>query len=212
MERLTLWAIVARGGWMIYPIVPLFARGNVCDRGIVFWRFGALRRAIPRSWDGSERCLKRTMWTARASCARGETGPVAAVLTAGLARVGRGREQLRDALERTANAEIWSLERHLSTLATLATIAPLLGFLGTVMGMIRAFMKIEALAGNVNAEVLAGGIWEAMVTTAAGLAVGIPTLIFHNTFVGRVGRVAHELESGASQLLEVTQARGRGLP
>jgi len=79
----------------------------------------------------------------------------------------------------------------------------LIGFLGTVTGMIKAFMEIQALGGNVNADVLAGGIWEAMVTTAGGLSVGIPTLIFYNYFVGRVDRIKFEIESAANELLKI---------
>ena len=94
---------------------------------------------------------------------------VATVLRAGLDTYGKGRDAVREALEAAANRETFELERHTNTLATVAGIAPLLGFLGTVLGMIKAFQQIENLGGNVNATVLAGGIWEAMVTTAAGL-------------------------------------------
>ena len=87
-------------------------------------------------------------------------------------------------------------------------VAPLIGFLGTVTGMIQAFMKIQALGGNVNADVLAGGIWEAMITTAAGLSVGIPSLIFYNYFVRRVDRMAFEMERGSAQLLDLLHPGG----
>jgi len=130
-------------------------------------------------------------------------GPIAAVLGAGLARHRDGREQIREALENAGNAEVFHLEKYTGILATVAGVAPLIGFLGTVTGMIRAFMDIQALGGNVNADVLAGGIWEAMVTTAAGLTVGIPSMIFYNYFVGRVQRFVFDIETRSGELLDL---------
>ena len=86
------------------------------------------------------------------------------------------------------------LERHLAGIATIASIAPLLGFLGTVTGMIKAFMQIQRLGGNVNPSVLAGGIWEALVTTAVGLAIAIPAVAFYNWFVARGATIYENVE------------------
>ena len=94
------------------------------------------------------------------------------------------------------------------TLATVAAIAPLLGFLGTVTGMIQAFMEIQALGGQVNANVLAGGIWEALMTTAAGLTVGIPAMIFYNWLVGRVQHFVFEMENSSMELLDLLEEPG----
>ena len=87
-------------------------------------------------------------------------GPVSNVVRAGLEKVKFGRERMKEAMETAGNAETYFLEKNLNIIATLAGITPLIGFLGTVTGMIKAFMKIQSLAGNVNADVLAGGIWE----------------------------------------------------
>lgn len=97
-------------------------------------------------------------------------------------------------IESMSRAELSRLETGLGTIATLAAVTPLLGFLGTVTGMIRAFMQIQNLGGNVNANVLAGGISEALVTTAAGLAVGIIALIIHNYLASLTDRLARQLE------------------
>ncbi|HEX9975547.1 MAG TPA: MotA/TolQ/ExbB proton channel family protein, partial [bacterium] len=86
---------------------------------------------------------------------------------------------------------------------TIAAIAPLLGFLGTVTGMIRAFIQVQSLGGNVDASVLAGGIWEALVTTAAGLVVGIPALIFYNWLQSQVERFVFEMEENSTSLLDM---------
>jgi len=111
-------------------------------------------------------------------------------------------------VESSGKMEVHQLERYLGVLATIAAVAPLLGFLGTVTGMIKAFMRIEALGGNVNASVLAGGIWEALVTTASGLTVGIPVLIFYNYFQGKVDRFVYEMEESSSKLLETLSKKG----
>jgi biopolymer transport protein ExbB len=101
-----------------------------------------------------------------------------------------------------------ALERYLGILATVATIAPLLGLLGTVTGLIRAFMVIQMKSGLVNPSDLAGGIWEALITTVAGLAVAIPTYVAYNYYVNRVNSLITEMEKGASRLLQLLSLRG----
>lgn len=101
----------------------------------------------------------------------------------------------KDALKVAITDEITYANKYMGGLATIIGIAPLLGFLGTVTGMIRAFMRVQELGGNVNASVLAGGIWEALVTTAAGLAVAIIMYIFYNYFVGRIRNYSQRLKT-----------------
>ena len=130
-------------------------------------------------------------------------GPISKVLEKGIRLRGQSREEIKDAIESAGRAEIYQLERGLGALATIAGVAPLLGFLGTVTGMIQAFMRIQELSGNVNATVLAGGIWEALITTAAGLIVGIPALLAYNYLVTKVQRMVFELELSSTNLLEL---------
>ena len=99
-------------------------------------------------------------------------GPIAKIMKAGLERMQQTRQQIKEGIESAGKAEIYLLERYLGVLATVASVAPMLGFLGTVTGMISAFMKIQTHGGNVDASVLAGGIWEALITTAAGVECG----------------------------------------
>lgn len=101
--------------------------------------------------------------------------------------------------------EIYQLEKRMNWLATIASVAPLIGFTGTVTGMIRAFMDIQSLQGNVNPSVLAGGIWEALITTAAGLIVGIIALGFYNYLVGKVDRMVFELENASADFVDLLQ-------
>ena len=112
--------------------------------------------------------------------AKNTRGPIAKITSAGLAKYKQTREEVKDAIEGAAQAEVYQLERFMGILATVAAAAPLFGFLGTVTGMIKAFMQIQNLGGSVDASVLAGGIWEALITTAAGLTIGVWTLIFYN--------------------------------
>lgn len=127
--------------------------------------------------------------------------PVAEVLFAGLRALPGGRESLREAMENAGNRQVHLLEKRLSILGTVAGVAPMLGFLGTVTGMIAAFQQIENLGGNVNATVLAGGIWEALITTAFGLIVGIPALIGHNHLNSIVEEIAADIERAAAELI-----------
>jgi len=114
-----------------------------------------------------------------------------------------GHDRIREAIENAGKEETFKLEHRLGILASMAGIAPLLGFLGTVTGMIGAFRMIEQLSGAVNPSDLAGGIWEALLTTAFGLIVGIIAFGFYNYFVNRVGRFVFEMESGSEEFLDL---------
>lgn len=129
-------------------------------------------------------------------------GPIAKLTQAALQNADRPRMEIKDAIETAGKAEIYHLEKYLGTLATIASIAPMVGFFGTVTGMIRAFMAIQARGGNVDATVLAGGIWEALVTTAAGLVVGILSLIFYNYIQGKVEHFVFEMEETSAEMLD----------
>ena len=112
--------------------------------------------------------------------------PAERILRDGIAEDPTDRETLELILSHSVNRELKLLDRYLGTLATLGNIAPLLGLLGTVFGMIKAFMAVQQLGGRVNASVLAGGIWEALLTTAYGLVVAIPIVFFHNYLENRL--------------------------
>lgn len=138
------------------------------------------------------------------------TGPVAAIFRAGLSRANQSEERIRMAIQEAGEKEISLLEKHVGSLGTIAGGAPLLGFLGTVVGMIQAFQEIERLGGNVNASVLAGGIWQALLTTAAGLTVGLIAFFAHNYFVGRIQFIVREMEERSSELIETLTNGGVG--
>jgi len=131
-------------------------------------------------------------------------GPLTTIILAGIINYFRRFEEKEKIVSRVGAAEVRKLERNLSGLALIADISPLLGLLGTVTGLIRAFMKIQELGGRVDANQLAGGIWEALITTAAGLFVAIPTLAAYHYFEKRVGLYAQVMKDTAGEVLELT--------
>ena len=133
---------------------------------------------------------------------RESSGPVARILAIGLHIHTRSDKEQEKIIVRAGSRELRRLEKNLRNLGIIAHISPLLGLLGTVAGMIRAFMKIQELGGQVNAAVLAGGIWEALLTTAAGLSVAIPTVIAYHYFEGRVDDFSSQMKDAVQYLFE----------
>ncbi len=129
--------------------------------------------------------------------------PLSNILRGGLLKLGHGHQMIKDSVEAQARMEVYNLERRLDILATIAGVAPLLGFLGTVTGMIASFRSIEAHEGLVNPTLLAGGIWEALLTTAFGLIVGIPAYFMYNYLVTRVTRFVQETEANCNDFLDI---------
>ncbi len=127
-------------------------------------------------------------------------GPIAAILHSGLLRAGRGPDAVKEAIETAGSIETSFLERGLVAIATVANVAPLLGFLGTVSGMISAFAAIAA-AEQVSAKVVASGIEEALITTATGLMIAIPASIAHSFFVSQIDRFVLEMEESSAELV-----------
>ena len=136
---------------------------------------------------------------------RNSDAPVAKILYAGLDRHEEGTERVMKAIENQGLIELSKLEKGLVILATLTNVAPLLGFLGTVIGMIIAFQSIEA-AGEVEATLVAGGIKVALLTTAAGLVIAIPVSISHNYFVSRIDSLVIDMEESVQKMIDALHA------
>lgn len=130
-----------------------------------------------------------------------QSSPLGRILAAGLANASHGRDVMKESIQDAASHVVHDLERYLNTLGTIAAIAPLLGLLGTVVGMIKVFAQIMA-QGTGNASALAGGISEALITTAAGLAVAIPALAMHRYFTGRIDAIVVGLEQETIKLMD----------
>jgi biopolymer transport protein ExbB len=204
-----MFEVLIRGGVLMIPI----AICSVVAVAIIIEKIVRLRiaRATSRAFlfriQNSLR-LNR-LDEARRACDMA-SGPVAAIFRAGLGRANQSEERIRQAIKEAGEKEISILEKHVGSLGTIAGGAPLLGFLGTVVGMIQAFQQIERLGGNVNASVLAGGIWQALLTTAAGLTVGLVAFFAHNYIVGRIQFIVREMEERSSELIETLTNGGMG--
>lgn len=192
------------GGWSMIPILLL----SILMVAIVWERFRALTRA-----KGDPDALTRSVADyvhngdiagAKAYC-RDQNTPAARILQRGLERLGRPIGEIKEAVQEAGRRETYDLEKRMDLLASVAALAPMLGFLGTVVGMIDAFRQIQRYEGLVNPSLLAGGIWEALVTTAAGLAVGLLALFAYNLLVSRIARLVNGLERASSDFIDVLQ-------
>ncbi len=196
-----MFEIVQAGGWLMVPIILC----SVISAAICVERFWTLRsqQIAPRNllaqawnWIKNNELDARKLRELRAG------SPLGQILAAGITNHRRGREVMKESIEEVANHVVHELERYLNTLGTVAAITPLLGLLGTVIGMIKVFAAIK-LEGTGNAAVLAGGISQALITTAAGLTVAIPSLFFHRFFQRRVDELVVNMEQEALKLVEV---------
>ncbi len=203
-----LMNIIDEGGVLMFPIIAC----SIVALAIAIERFWTLRRATidTREFMDAMRTVLRQNRVQEAIAICDETdAPVARIMKAGILKHNRSKEDIREAIEDAGHLEIPRLERYLSALATCANIAPLLGLLGTVQGMIKAFAQIQHKQGQVNPSDLAEGIGNALITTAAGLTVAIPTLVVYNYFVTRVENMILEMEISSSELVELlTKHRG----
>ncbi len=188
------------GGPVMWPllIALLIAIGFSIERGIVFGVGNINAREFMMKIDAH--LEKGDTKDALALC-EGTKGPVAAVIKAGLLRWDKGRKQVEKAIETTGAGAMSKLERGLPVLASVANIAPLMGFLGTVTGMIKSFGVI-AKAGLSNPGLVAQGISEALITTASGLIIAIPALAAYNYFTSFVAKSALQMDESTSQLLD----------
>lgn len=198
------------GGWVMWPILALSA----IALAIIVERFWTLRRSavIPRGLGAEVRewAARRQLDPAHIDALR-NTSPLGELLAAALDVRQRPREQVKERVEDVGRHVVHQMERFLNTLGTIAGIAPLLGLLGTVTGMIRMFLGILQ-HGVGDASRLAGGIGEALISTAAGLVVAIPALMFYRYFRGRVVEYVVEMEKQAMALLDTLHGDARPAP
>ncbi len=201
-----------------YNLMTLFADGGPMMYALVLCSLVAVGVIIAKAWaltiahKGTDRILEEVQELTRAGeideairrCTE-TPGPTAAILLVGLRRLRDGEYDegdLSQAIDTTGTIELGFLERGLVILATVANVAPLMGFLGTVAGMIMAFASIET-AGDVDPTLVAGGIKVALLTTATGLLIAIPTNIGYNFFVTRIDRLIVDMEQGTQQILNL---------
>ena len=152
----------------------------------------------------NELVLRGDVNGARMLCAQNDT-PVARMIEKGIARIGSPLKTIEASIENIAKIEVFKLEKNLPTLATIAGAAPMMGFLGTVIGMVEAFIAISQEEGSVSPKLLSSGIYTAMVTTVAGLIVGIIAYLAYNFLVSRVQKIIHKMEYTSIEFIDLLQ-------
>jgi biopolymer transport protein ExbB len=199
-----LFSIFLKGGIIMWFILAC----SIIGLTVIIDRYIVIRKAkinVPAFMVRIRGMLKKKDISGAISYCMEEKSPVANIIRKGLTKYKLGHERVKEAIENAGRQEISKLEKGLAVLASISGIAPLLGFLGTVTGMITAFMTIEDLAGSANPADLAGGIWEALLTTAFGLMVGIPALAFYNYFIGAVKKLVGDMETVANDVVDIIQ-------
>jgi len=140
--------------------------------------------------------------------AKKSKGPVAAIMSAGIAYYDKEREEIKERIEEVGKEEVFKMERRMSILDTVVTISPLLGLLGTVIGIIKSFNVMAALEGISQPAALSSGIAEALITTAAGLLIAIPTMVFYSYLISIIDRTTADMNKRSNELLDVLGSRG----
>lgn len=207
-RQIMAWDLILQGG---IPML-LIALMLFWALFIIFERFLAISRANQDTEDLSSQVRlalqNGTIQEALNVCKQKKASPFNRMLQKGLERMRFNREikPIKVAIEDMGELELFKLEKNLSTLATLAGAAPMVGFLGTVLGMIDVFMDLHKLEGSITPQTLSEGIYQAMVTTAGGLAVGILAYVAYNVLVSRVGKIVYKMKQLTFEFLDVLQS------
>jgi len=200
--ELKFWELSLKGGWIMIPIVAL----SVIAVYIFLERYFAIKKASQTDLNFMNKIKDYIhddkLDSALALCASTQS-PVARMIEKGLQRIGRPLNDINAAIETVGNLEISKLEKGLPALATVSGAAPMIGFLGTVMGMIRAFYDMSNAGNNIDVSLLSNGIYTAMVTTVAGLMVGIVAYLAYNVLVAKVEKVIFQLEANTSEFMDL---------
>lgn len=203
-ESVSVLDLLSKGGWTMIPILLL----SIVAVYIFIERLLTLQKAskLPKSFIDQikKMVLDGDVQGAKALCVQSDS-PTAKMIEKGISRLGSSLKNIEASIENVGRIEIYKLEKNLNVLATISGAAPMLGFFGTVLGMIQAFMAIAQEEGSVSPKLLSSGIYEAMVTTAAGLFVGIIAYIGYNYLITRVQKVIHRMEYNSIEFVDLLQ-------
>ncbi len=202
----SLISMAAKGGWLMLVLLALSI--------IAIYIFGKKWWAISQAGkidknfikDVDNYLLEGKVRSARALCKRSDT-PIARMIEKGIERIDKPLSDIRIAVENVANVEVAQLEKGLPALATIAGGAPMIGFLGTVMGMVQAFFNMAQAGNNIDITLLSGGIYTAMITTVGGLIVGILAYFGYNFLTAKVTSLVSKMEAVSIEFLDAAQAR-----
>ena len=202
IEKLTLWDLAVKGGWLMIPIVLL----SFIAAYIFFERYYVIKKASKEDVNFLNRIKDYIhdgkIEAAMALC-KSTDSPSARMVEKGISRLGRPLQDISSAIEHVGKLEISKLERGFPTLATITGASPMVGFLGTVTGMIQAFQAMAQAGSNIDVSHMSGGIYESLVTTVAGLVVGILGYFAYNALVVRVEKVVFNLEATLTEFMDI---------
>ncbi len=200
--KLSVFQLALKGGWIMVPILIL----SILAVYIFTERYFAIKRASRTDINFMNRIkdyIHDDKIESALTLCQSTDSPVARMIEKGIQRIGRPLNDINTAIENVGNLEISKLEKGLPTLATVAGAAPMIGFLGTVMGMIRAFYDMSNAGNNIDVSLLSNGIYTAMVTTVAGLIVGIIGYLAYNVLVAKVEKVIFLLEANTTEFMDL---------
>lgn len=202
--QLTLFELLLKGGWIM---IPLFILAVVAIY-IFIERYLTIKKAsqIDRNFMNKIRDLvvNDNIDGAKQLCKDHDT-PVARMVEKGISGIGRPLNDISASIENAGTLEVFKLEKNTATLGTISGAAPMIGFLGTVTGMIKAFYQLSVAGSNIEPAMLAGGIYEAMVTTATGLAIGIIAYIGYNYLATQIEKIVHRMEATTMEFIDILQ-------
>lgn len=192
--EMSLWDMACKGGWIMIVLALL----SVVCFYIFFERLAALRKAgkdDPLFMERIRDYIHTGDMKSAVNYCRMTNTPAARMIEKGISRMGRPAGDVQAAIENAGNLEVAKLERHLPVMATIASGAPMIGFLGTVTGMVQAFWEMANAGNNIDITLLSSGIYQAMITTVGGLVVGIAAMFAYNYLVGKVDNIVNEMEA-----------------
>ena len=194
--------LAIKGGWVMIPIVLL----SFVAVYIFFERWFAIKKAASIDQNFMNR-IKDYIMDGKVDAAKtlcqSTDNPVAAMIEKGISRIGRPLNDVNAAIENVGRLEVYKLERGLPTLASVSGGAPMIGFLGTVIGMVQAFHQMSTAGNNINVGELSGGIYTALITTVAGLIVGIIAFLVYNNLVARIDKVINNMEASSTEFIDL---------
>lgn len=203
-QSLSVWDLALKGGWIMIPLAILWV--------VAIYLFVERLLTINKANQDPDPFMSRVkdlvqkgdITGAKMLCSQNQS-PIARMIEKGVSRIGSPLKTIEASIENVAKIEVFKLEKNLPTLATISGSAPMIGFLGTVIGMVRAFISISQEEGSVSPKLLSSGIYTAMITTVAGLIVGIIAYLAYNYLVSRVQKVIHKMEYTSIDFIDLLQ-------
>lgn len=199
---LSIWELTLKGGWIMVPLALL----SVIAIYIFVERFLIITRATKTEanfMNNIRDFIHEGKIDSAVALCKSTQGPLARMIEKGVSRIGKPLNDINAAIENVGKLEVSKLEKNIAILATVAGAAPMIGFLGTVMGMVKAFYDMAMAGNNIDIALLSTGIYQAMITTIAGLIVGIIAYICYNILVARIEKVIFLLEARATEFMDV---------